>query len=131
SRARPTSAAAAGAGRASRSTGGLLIVDEAAQVFGTKEPVERGRPFADRAGEFEQAGRALAQLEEGPVRAREQRAHQLAQVRLVPDDRHGVPRALPREPADEPVDPGAGRELRHALDALIAVRVGADLGRLV
>src|SRR5205807_9998311 len=65
SRARPTSAAAAGAGRASRSTGGLLIVDEAAQVFGTKEPVERGRPFADRAGEFEQAGRALAQLEEG------------------------------------------------------------------
>src|SRR3989441_7478776 len=116
--------------RVSRSPGGLVIGDEPAQVLGTKEPVERRRPFADRAGEFEQARRALAELEERPVRAREQRAHQLAQVRLMADDRHRVPGGLAQEPADDPVDPRARRELRHALDALLTVGVGDDLGGL-
>src|SRR6266571_1375176 len=46
---------------------------ESAQVLGREKPIEDGGPRRHRAREFEQAGRALAELEERSVRGGEQR----------------------------------------------------------
>ena len=45
----------------------LVIAGEPAEMLGTEEPVERRRPFADRAGEFEQARRAREGCPELPI----------------------------------------------------------------
>src|SRR5712691_4050211 len=97
------------------------------QVPRAEEPVEGGAALADGTGELEEAGRALAQLQERPVRGGEQGADQSAEIGLVAHDRHGAARVPGREPADHAVHTHTRRELRHPLHGQIAVGARDDL----
>src|SRR5204863_274687 len=83
-----------GAGAARRFSGRLVMRGaEQPEVFRTEKPIERGRAPPHRAGELEQASRALAELQERPARVGEQRANQSAEIGLVAHDGHAASRA--------------------------------------
>src|SRR2546430_16175729 len=95
--------AALGAGAVRRLAGGRLITPgpEEPEVLRTEEPIQRGRPARHGAGELEQTGGALAQLEERTGGGREQGTYQLPEGRLVAHERHRAAGVPVREPAHD------------------------------
>src|SRR4029077_1076583 len=99
SRFRAMRRAAPGAGAARRFSGRLVMRGaQQPEVFGTEKPVERRRAVSYRARELEQAGRALAQLQERLARVGEERTNQSAQIGLVAHDRNAAARVPGGEP---------------------------------
>src|SRR5256885_10858723 len=128
SRFRAMRRAAPGAGAVRRLSARLATRgSEEPEVLRTEKPIQRGRSAPHRARELEEAGRTLAELEEGSVRGGEQRADQSAEIGLVAHDGHAAARVPGREPAEHPVEPRARRELLHPLDGETAEGARDDL----
>src|SRR3989454_1204145 len=120
--------AAPGAGVVRRPSGRLGIRGpEESEVLGTEKPIERGCGAGHPARELEQAGRALAELEERSVGGGEQGADQSAEIGLVAHDRHATARVPGREPSEHSVEPRARRGHRHAIHWQAAVGGRDDL----
>src|SRR5690242_3153294 len=121
-RARAIRATAAGAGWPSNpDTRSVIAGRETPQVFGSHEPIERGRAPGHSPREVEQTGRALPELEKRVVGTAYQGADHAREIGLVPHDGDGSLSRLTLEPRDNPVHAAAWRELRDPLDAQLAI----------
>src|SRR5690349_15253732 len=121
-RARAIRATAVGAGWPSNpDTRSVIAGRETPQVFGSHEPIERGRAPGHSPREVEQTGRALPELEKRVVGTAYQGADHAREIGLVPHDGDGSLSRLTLEPRDNPVHAAAWRELRDPLDAQLAI----------